>query len=247
MADLRNYDDMVESDDSLNPKKRRSDERNGPAQGTKAMAPLVFFACPTMDKMNLTDTPYKQGSTDDFVHFCGQKCQKGSLCHNMGPPGLSKSLAQFGYCKFCLNAGRPKVIRTCTARLHVVRVGTMESCKWYGVIQDALQTPLRSSGKSKSEALADIDRQFREGKISQETAGEMKVLRGAKHTLQGGIKEINELARKASSKKEGEKEDPELGRQQGRCHDLMKFLDFSDGLDLKEGRLKSAMAAKGPR
>ena len=73
------------------------------------------------------------------------------------------------------------------------------------------------------------------------------MLRGAKHILQGGIKEINELARKSSSKKEGEKEDPELGLQQGKCHDLMKFMDFSDGLDLKEGRFKSAMAAKRPK
>ena len=54
----------------------------------------------------LSDAAYNGGADTDFAHFCGKGCPKGQACHNVGPPGLSKSLAQHGVCQFCFNANR---------------------------------------------------------------------------------------------------------------------------------------------
>ena len=79
------------------------------AQNTNAMEPAAFFADIAKDHASLTENAYKQGDPSDFEHFCGKGCTRGPGCHNVGPPGLSTSLAKYGYCKFCVNEKRAEL------------------------------------------------------------------------------------------------------------------------------------------
>ena len=135
---------------------------NQPVRNTNATPPTVFFANMATDSAYLTANPYMNGKTDDFVHFCGTNCRKAA-CHNVGPPGTSKSLAMYGVCDFCHNSSRTDitVTRTCTSQMHVVRVGTLAKHVWFGVLNPS--KPLPSSGKTTQDATRDIDFRFKNG------------------------------------------------------------------------------------
>ena len=209
------------------------------AQNTNAIPPAIFLSVMAADSVHITAHPYRNGKTEDFEHFCGTGCKRGMNCHNVGPPGASKSLAMYGVCDFCLNSARAdiSVNRKCNALLHVVRVGTLEKYEWHGVLDPS--APLPSSGKTTIEAIQAIDRRFRAGKDRQEREVELRGLRESNTTLGSGIRDINATQRQAE--KSGQ---AEPGSAQSACHDLMKFYDFKDSLGRKASDLQNAKRYK---
>ena len=204
-------------------------------RNTNATPPAIFFADISTDSAHLTANAYHNGKTDDFVHFCGPHCRKGIACHNVGPPGSSKSLAMHGVCDFCHNSKRTdiSVTRTCQSTLHVVRVGNIANFLWYGVLDPS--KPLPSTGKTAQDATNEIDSRFRNGKVRQERTEELRGLRGSIATVGGGIKETNEIQRQAE--KSGT---AEVGSSINACANLMKLYNFKDDLKNKEVQVQNA-------
>ena len=207
-------------------KRGNDDGRNKGA--TNRTEPAIFFADLTRDRVHLNGAPYRGGNKDDFVHFCGPRCDRVN-CKNVGPPGLSKTLAMRGVCEFCLNTSREDihVNRECNAGIHVIRVGTPSDFVWVEVLNPA--TTLPSSGKSLKQAIKEVDKRFKEGKERQEFSAELKESRDTKVTIHKGIKEINLSAR----------DDPEAVLSS--CDRLIKYTQFNESLDRKAGEIKGAL------
>ena len=174
-------------------------------------APKMFIADVTTDATGLD----KVVSTDCSIHFCGEHCQKGKNCHNLGPADLSRSAAQLGYCTFCVNIKRGLGTKECNAAIHAVRVKDSGTGAIRWMTLKSPTDPLPSSKLDHAGMIKAIEDAHRLQVSRIKKSEEYQIIQGEKRVMEEGSREIAEEARAARTSVE------EPGTKAGRALSLI--------------------------